>query len=215
VADCGRAGAARGASCSAVRVMALLRRRALVGSILRESMAAWQCGFLLGPSREASTTLLSGTPEGVWSNADQIGAICDVADIFLKRGTSWSPEIRVWGEEDSTCLEMIYESGDIREILLRIDLRGIDSARLAPVLLGLQRANVLLVGEDGRITEPNVPAVFEALKRSPAWAFVQDPEHFFRHCCDQALLNGRTDRDCKQLRRRPCLFACESNAHKR
>ncbi|WP_437875515.1 hypothetical protein [Sorangium sp. So ce513] len=97
----------------------------------------------------------------------------------LGKGASWSSDIDVWGDEDSTCLSMVRDEGRVVEVLFRVDLRNIQRQDLARLLDGFQRARVLLVDETAQLHEPTLAAVLQALQASTAWKYVTDPRAFF------------------------------------
>ncbi|WP_437755253.1 hypothetical protein [Sorangium sp. So ce1389] len=151
-------------------------------------MAIWQCSFLLVPSTELgrdAALLLERMESGdLWAHAQPDEAIERAATDVLGRSPSWSPEVDIWGHDDTTCLTMIREGGRVVEVLLRIDLRSVQRADLVRLLDGLRRAGVLLVDETKQLHEPTLPAVLHALKMSRAWRYVEDPRAYIASLSD-------------------------------
>ncbi|XYH97309.1 hypothetical protein ACMHYB_57725 [Sorangium sp. So ce1128] len=156
-------------------------------------MAIWQCSFLLVPSTELSgdaELLLERMESGdLWAHAQPDEAIEQAATDVLGRSPSWSPEVDIWGCEDSTCLTMVREGNRVVEVLLRVDLRSVQRADLVRLLDGFRRARVVLIDEAKQLHEPALPAVLHALRMSTAWKYARDPRAFI------ASLSDPEDRD--------------------
>ncbi|WP_437286881.1 hypothetical protein [Sorangium sp. So ce406] len=145
-------------------------------------MAIWQCSFLIVPSTERgrdSRSLSQRIERGTFWSDSQPGEDIERAALdILGKGASWSSDVDVWGDEDSTCLLMVRDGNRIVEVLLRVDLRSIQKQDLARLLDGFQRARVLLVDETAQLYEPTLFAVLQALQASTAWKYVTDPVTF-------------------------------------
>jgi hypothetical protein len=145
-------------------------------------MAIWQCSFLLVPTTEHAhnpEALLERAQSGaVWADTQPNEEIRRTANEVLGKSPTWSSEVDIWGDESSTCLITTREGSRIVEVLFRVDLRSIQKADLIRLLDGFQRARVLLVSENGQPCEPTLPAIRDALKASPAWEYVRDPQAF-------------------------------------
>jgi hypothetical protein len=152
-------------------------------------MAAWQCSFLVVPGHPTTAEVRSGVHGAVWDDRVQVEQVRRIATETLGRAESWSPKIDIWGDETSNCLKMIRDNDQISEIVLRVDLRGIDVLQLARILKGLHQAGVALLGEDGRRSEATLHSVREALERSKAWGFVRDPRAFIASIAEAEALN--------------------------
>ncbi|WP_437895816.1 hypothetical protein [Sorangium sp. So ce124] len=113
-----------------------------------------------------------------WADSQPGEDIERTALEILGKGASWSSDVDVWGDEDSTCLSMVRDGSRVVEVLLRVDLRNIQKPDLARLLDGFKRARVLLVDETAQLYEPTLPAVLQALQASTAWKYVTDPAAF-------------------------------------
>lgn len=145
-------------------------------------MAIWQCSFLLVPSteRDRDPRSLSERIENgsFWADSQPGEDIERTALETLGKGASWSSNIDVWGDDDSTCVSMVRERNRVVEVLLRVDLRNIQKAALVRLLDGFKRARVLLVDEAAQLCEPTLSEVLQALRASTAWKYVTDPAAF-------------------------------------
>jgi hypothetical protein len=103
-------------------------------------------------------------------------------DALLPRGRSWHERLEVWGEEDGHRIDVWPESDGSGEARLRVDMRALDVAwaeRTLDVVHGLGRELWTLWTTGGqRLSDPGELAL--ALRGSPAWRFVEDPQAFLR-----------------------------------
>ena len=149
-------------------------------------MATWQADFFLVPRAalpDAGDELTSEQARetewwaGIELPADYRGRLT----AFAPPAPSWAPnELELFGVEDGNRIDVWRESAEVSRILVRIDLRTIDSEFIAGVLAFTRVAGAVLVRADGVVVEPEEGTFLEALEGSPAFRFVADPAAFFR-----------------------------------
>ena len=126
-------------------------------------MAAWQTDF----------TLVS--PTGTLSPAYRARL-----DAVLPRGRSWSDEIEQWGTEDGHRIDVSREDDGTVEVFARFDMRATDLEFWEP-FLGFVRAEHLEMRDAfGRPVAATFGEFALALRGSPAFRFVENPEMFLR-----------------------------------
>ena len=134
------------------------------------TMAIWQANFSLI------------NPDGMISleNEKSVNSIGKLCSCFPEK-TSWSKNIRQFGEIDSTCIEFLYESivesNDIYEIHVRLDLRSLTMEELK-LICSFALENNLLVLVDSVFYEPTIPLLTDVIRNSDAHRFLSDPEGF-------------------------------------
>jgi hypothetical protein len=106
---------------------------------------------------------------------------------FLPEAQSWSPQIRMWGEEDGDRLSVVYDDlGHAEGISVRIDARN-PSQQFFEDLVEFANSidAVFLVMEDFQLVEPGVDALVTRMNKSNACRFVEDPHEFL-----ESIRNG-------------------------
>jgi hypothetical protein len=101
-------------------------------------------------------------------------------DAVAPRSRPLLPQTLTWGTADGNRLDLYLEGGRACEALLRLDLRNWDQSFLIGVLGLVQAWGCTLTTPDGRLVEPVLGEVALAVRGSPAFRFVEDPERFFR-----------------------------------
>lgn len=94
-------------------------------------MAIWQHHMYLLPRQEVESYF--GTPTSIdfeafneidwWKNHRFTLADFESFDSILPRNKSWNENLILFGEESSTCIEILLLEGKISEVSIRIDLR--------------------------------------------------------------------------------------------
>ncbi len=108
----------------------------------------------------------------------EIDAVSGQLSDLLPEKKSWSAELRVWGDEKSDDVQVWFDGGSVECVDIRLDLRHL-SLTLVSGLCAIARASDwLLVTTDGVVIRPNTEAVVQALVKSPAQRFVDDPYGF-------------------------------------
>ena len=99
---------------------------------------------------------------------------------FLREDNSWSPQIRMWGEEDGDRMSVLYDDvGQAEEISVRIDVRKPNHQFLEGLVAFANSIDaIFLVMEEYEIVEPKVDVLVKRMIQSNAWRFVEDPHEF-------------------------------------
>ena len=125
-------------------------------------MAVWQADFSVRVNRPL--------PDGYDTSLDSIAP----------RSHQLWPGNATWGSQDGNRLDLHLEDGQPTEGLLRLDLRAWDPVFVEGMLGLLLRWGTTLVGPQGQTVEPVLGEVALAVRGSPAFRFVESPEHFLR-----------------------------------
>jgi hypothetical protein len=110
---------------------------------------------------------------------------------LLPAGTSWTPELEMWGEEDGNRIDVWpAPRADGGDALLRIDMRSYDPAWAARALTTIRDLGRDLWPAWHDAAPVRDPEELElVLRGSPAFRFVEDPEAFLR----RVSLGGHED----------------------
>ena len=113
---------------------------------------------------------------------DDINSIEKLSSRFPEK-TSWSKNIRQFGDLDSTCIEFCYDnietSNEIEEISVRLDLRSLTEEQVKSIC-SFACDNNLLARSNEDVLEPTVDGLKKIIKQSDACRFIKDPEQFLR-----------------------------------
>jgi hypothetical protein len=152
-------------------------------------MAAWQYDFHLVP-RKGVIDLYGTVPPCLdretfetahWWREVAIADLDVILSSLLERGVSWDPAATItWGKEDGNRVDVLFESGTVRECFVRADMRVLMEGFLAAILRLASEQDWLIITPDLRVFEPTGEAIVADLARSGALKFVNDPEGFFR-----------------------------------
>jgi hypothetical protein len=126
-------------------------------------MATWQADFSLQPD-------LRALPDDYRARLDTL----------LPRGKTWHQLQEGWGAEDGNRIDVWHDPRGATEVVVRIDLRGVDSEWLERLLAFARGIGRELWTPDGRVVGGSLGELALVLLGSPAWRFVEDPEAFLR-----------------------------------
>lgn len=124
-------------------------------------MATWQADFELLPPP-------AGMPETFRAHLARL----------LPPGRSWHEELEVWGSDDGHRLDVWR--GGVDGISARIDIRAADVQFLERFLEVVRALGCELRNESDQPVAPVLGEFALALRGSPAFRFVQDPELYLR-----------------------------------
>lgn len=88
---------------------------------------------------------------------------------------SWNPELLIWGNRDSTSLEIWMEKEGPSHGQLRLDLRALDFVFLENVLAFTRDYWVAIEDEQGAWLPSTIDGIRLGLQRSAAWKSVTNP----------------------------------------
>jgi hypothetical protein len=152
-------------------------------------MAVWQCDLDLLP-RAKVVAVCGSVPErletevdaatdwwqGVEIAPDYPQTLGSFMDISQK--ASWSRDLITWGDEDGDCIDVFTEEGEVVEVAVRVNARRLNRKFLEGVSNFARRYNCVVLTEDMALLEPDVDLLYEAIRRSRAMRFVEDPRGF-------------------------------------
>lgn len=149
-------------------------------------MAVWQFVFDLVP---ASSAQIDGV-SAVRMSRDQLDEIrlefsrAD-ADLFfaelssfLPEKKSWSPSLRIWGDEKLDDIQVGLEGQFIQDVQFRLNAADLSLPLIGNICLLARRFGCLLATRDGAIMQPYCEAVVRSIMQSRAMQFVRDPQLF-------------------------------------
>ena len=124
-------------------------------------MATWQADFTL--------TLPGGT-----LSSDYHARL----DAVLPRGRSWSSDLEQWGTEDGHRIDVSCDENGAVEVFARFDMRAPDTRLWERFLTFVRAEGLEMRNAFGRRVEPTLGDFALALRGSPAFRFVEDPQAF-------------------------------------
>ncbi|MES2325533.1 MAG: hypothetical protein V4633_25060 [Pseudomonadota bacterium] len=159
-------------------------------------MAAWQFALQLVP-----TAWVAQEGNGVDALCDEDGfdtyhawlehqprsGFATLFESLLPEAPSWSAAVRVWGDEKRTDVYLSYENGFVESIRIRIDVRENTPAVRDKVVAIAKALNcVFFFPGERAIVAPNERTLGEAIGRSRAAQFVNDPHCYLAHPADRS-----------------------------
>lgn len=150
-------------------------------------MAVWQFHVKIIPQRTATThglfsggALTDAQRENIeWWGDSQLdpGALLRLRNV-LPPGQTWTEELDVFGELESTCVTIFREGERPRDVNARIDLR-VHSGKPALAVLNFARSlECLLVTEGNTIFKPEPADFVSRITVSSAYSFMKEPLGF-------------------------------------
>ena len=146
-------------------------------------MALWQFQINIIPYGHKYSKIVSDDLVS-WKNIHIPKNIDSLILNVLPLGNSWSENIKIYGNNDSTCIELLYENGHIEEISCRLDLRCLSKAMLTGILNFTKSINGAFLIED-RIVDPEINSVLPYIKNSNAAKFCLNPSEFFEYISEK------------------------------
>lgn len=132
-------------------------------------MAIWQYKLFVLPEEEVSSYFSSETSitdealnEIEWWKYRQSEIICfDSIKELLSPKKSWSNSIILFGDVDSSCLEVLIESEKIVEVSIRIDLRANYRNIIVAICEFCQQNSLMLLNYRLELLAPNTAILEE------------------------------------------------------
>ena len=104
---------------------------------------------------------------------------------LLPAAPSWSEEIKKWGSEKQTDVQVGYEDGLVESIRIRINVRENSMALLSKIVEVAKALDCLFfLPEEKAVIEPNIFELNTAILRSRAARFLKDPEGYLKGLTD-------------------------------
>ena len=149
--------------------------------------AVWQCGIYFIPNAVAQTHRIS---TGMTVSAAERELIMEgdnsalpseelrQLQLILPAGQSWSNDLEVLGDLESTCGAFHRENHSVISIYARCDLRTF-SIEVANAVMKLASAmDCLLLTDDNKVISPSTSDLKAEIKDSSAYRFVKIPKGF-------------------------------------
>jgi hypothetical protein len=151
-------------------------------------MAAWQVDFYVIPRRAlASHGAVDSSDLDArdwWGShalpADYQKRLSAIASI----APSSSAELETWGSQDGNRIDVRSRDGRASAVVVRVDVRRLDSKFGAALLQFVRAADAVLVRSDGLVVQPQISAYAAALRGSEAWRFASDPAAYLKDYSD-------------------------------
>jgi hypothetical protein len=150
-------------------------------------MAVWQFQIELVPkavaeanSLRAGMVLTEEQRESVVWWRDRRLPVTLLRDVekMLPSGKTWSKDLEVRGSLDTSCLTILREGESLVEVQFRFDLRETSIELLETAVQFSRDLQCWLISEGGKVIEPGLSALKDAIRESSAFQFVKDPLSF-------------------------------------
>jgi hypothetical protein len=148
-------------------------------------VAAWQCDFVLVPASALPAPSAATAPVDLvaaewWSDAQPPRDFETHIGAILSERSSWSPDLRTWGTEDGTRIDVWREGRRVDSIRVRVDLREPDPDVLRQIVALAAHCSAAFLRSDGLFVPASDDAITSAIATSAAARFVDDSDAFFR-----------------------------------
>jgi len=147
-------------------------------------MADWQVDFYVVPRH--AVTARNELPSAAlddfnwWGSAEFPSDYRGLLSELAPPASSTHADLETWGPTDGNRIGVWSEGGHVRSVIVRVDVRRLDSRFGAALLNFVRAADAVLIRRDGLIVEPTIGAYAGALRNSKAWKFASDPIAFFK-----------------------------------
>ncbi len=142
-------------------------------------MAIWQFECMIIPKDRDRKNYKNNDQYISWIGANTP----DDALIFLSNHfpfkKSWSYDIKQYGNNDSTCIELFLAGDNIEEIRCRLDLRNISKQLLTNILKFIDMINGEFYYNDNSY-EANMKNIVKLIKNSDAARFCNNPLEYLK-----------------------------------
>lgn len=91
---------------------------------------------------------------------------------------SWNSNLEQWGHEDGNRVDVMWDSGAIADVFVRVDVRNLSHVFLVKLLELARKNDWLLRTQDERVFRPSLTRLLSAIHKSDAFRFVEDPRAF-------------------------------------
>jgi hypothetical protein len=151
-------------------------------------MAIWQFAFDLMPSSVAITNgaVAVRMTQAQLDAIDPDFSVSTMQLLFERLGsmmpekTSWSPSLRIWGDEKTDDVQVFLGELGIEGVQFRLNVANLSMPLVAQICSLAQDTACVLVTREGAIVRPNGTSLIRAIMRSNAAQYVRDPERYIR-----------------------------------
>lgn len=109
---------------------------------------------------------------------DKLPALFEGLSELLSEKRSWSPSLRIWGDEKSHDVQVWSDGPAIESVQFRIDANNLSVSLMTGICDLARSLDGVFATAEGAIIQPMCEAMVREMMRSPAMQFVQDPEGF-------------------------------------
>lgn len=117
-------------------------------------------------------------------------------DVMLREAKSWSPLMRIWGNERGDTAVVCYyedEKSLVEEIEFRIDVRQLSLSFVSSICAFARRLQCVLVTGENHLLAADESVMLAAINNSTAKRYLQDPVSTLRSL--KGKLPGGLDRE--------------------
>jgi len=154
-------------------------------------MAAWQYVLYLIPAEwcrvpgNGPELLVDGSGgvdlEAAWREHQPNARFVSLISKVLPASTSWHADLKIWGDDERTDIQVWYEGVQVESVMARIDTRTDTTGISANVVeLALALDCWFYFPADRLILPPDVSILGKAIAGSAAAQFSADPRDFLR-----------------------------------
>jgi len=145
-------------------------------------MAVWQVEFAIVPRRALARNprgLLANVLDTDWWSAERLPPeFSRQLAAIAPGGSPPTSERHTWGDAEGNHVDVWFSNGQATRMTAHVDVRRLDAKFGATLLQFARVADAVFVRADGLVVEPLVGAFGAALRSSPAWQYVVDPQTF-------------------------------------
>lgn len=109
-----------------------------------------------------------------------ISAIFERVGMMLPENKSWSPGLRVWGDEKTDDVQIGIRDAHIEDVQFRLNVADLRMPLVGSICLLARDFECVLVTRKGAILQPHTESVLRAITHSDAARFVANPEQVLR-----------------------------------
>ena len=154
-------------------------------------MAIWQFVFGLVPTQWSGK--VGNGPEllvdsdgccdlgTAWREYEPDPRLISLISKVLPESVSWDADLKCWGDDKGSDIQVWYEGGQVESVMVRLDTRT-DTERLCASVVDLAQALdcALYLQATKAIIAPDISTLGKAIAESNAARFSADPREFLR-----------------------------------
>jgi len=110
-----------------------------------------------------------------WASDVAADSLAAGLSSILPMLSSWSPDVRIWGENDGNRVDINVRGDSIAGIFVRVDVRAVSTVFLTGIVTLARRHDLKARSSNGRLLSPTLRQLMEAIYSSPAFRFVENP----------------------------------------
>lgn len=126
-------------------------------------MAIWQFTFAIIPSEK---DIKCDDDIRSWNGYSLKDSSIKKISKVLKPCKSWTNDIKAFGHNEETCIELFYEDNIMEDISIRLDLRNLTTEILESIVNFIDSNNALILTTNGATVKPIVKDLIEEILKS-------------------------------------------------